>query len=411
MLTINLFNKIIFIEGEIMHRKDIVIVSACRTAIGAFGGTLASTPASMLGATVIKELVAKCHLTSADIDEVIMGNVLTAGMGQNPARQSTIGAGLSIEVPAFTINQVCGSGLKSIQLAAQAIMCGDADVIIAGGQENMSMSPHVLLNSRNGQKLGDWNLKDTLINDGLFDAYNQYHMGNTAENIAEQFQISREEQDAFAFASQQKYKVALSENRFAEEIVPVTVKRGKKDPIIFTKDEHPKPDTTLEQLTKLRAAFKTEGSVTAGNASGINDGAAAVVLMSAEKARALNLTPMARIASYASAGVDPKIMGTGPVPATQKCLQKAGWNIADLDLIEANEAFAVQALYVNRTLGWDINKVNISGGAIALGHPIGCSGARILVTLIHNMIRNKAHKGLATLCIGGGMGTALAIEL
>ena len=394
-----------------MHHKDIVIVGACRTAIGAFGGMLAGTPASMLGATVIKELVAKCNLTSADIDEVIMGNVLTAGMGQNPTRQASIGAGLSIEVPAFTINQLCGSGLKSIQLAAQAIVCGDAEVVIAGGQENMSMAPHALLNSRNGQKLGNWDLKDTLISDGLFDVYNQYHMGNTAENIAEQFQISREDQDEFAFNSQQKYKIALLENRFAEEIVPVTVKRGKKHPIIFTKDEHPKPDTTLEQLAKLRAAFKADGTVTAGNASGINDGAAAVVLMSAKKAKALGLTPMARIVSYASVGVDPKIMGTGPVPATQKCLQKAGWNIADLDMIEANEAFAVQAIYVNRTLGWNVNKVNINGGAIALGHPIGCSGARILVTLIHNMIRNKANKGLATLCIGGGMGTALAVEL
>ncbi len=394
-----------------MHHKDIVIVAACRTAIGAFGGTLASTPASMLGATVIKELVTKCHLTSEDIDEVIMGNVLTAGMGQNPARQATLGAGLSIEVPALTINQLCGSGLKSIQLAAQAIMCGDADVIIVGGQENMSMAPHVLLNSRNGQKLGNWDLKDSMLTDGLFDAYNQYHMGNTAENIAEQFKISREEQDAFAFASQQKYQVALSENRFANEIVPVIVKRGKKDPIIFVKDEHPKPDATLEQLAKLRTAFKTDGTVTAGNASGINDGAAAVVLMSAEKAKALKLTPIARIVSYTSTGVDPRIMGTGPVSATQKCLRNAGWNIADLDLIEANEAFAVQAIYVNRTLGWDTNKVNINGGAIALGHPIGCSGARILVTLIHSMLRNKAHKGLATLCIGGGMGTALAIEI
>jgi acetyl-CoA C-acetyltransferase len=411
MLTINIFNKIFFVEGETMHRKDIVIVGACRTAVGAFGGTLANTPASMLGATVIKDLVAKCHLTSADIGEVIMGHILTAGMGQNPTRQAAIGAGLSIEVPAFTINQLCGSGRKAIQLAAQAIMCGDADVVIAGGQENMSMSPHVLLNSRNGQRLGNWELKDTLLQDGLFDAYNQYHMGNTAENIAEQFEVSREDQDIFAIASQQKYKVALSEDRFAKEIVPVTIKRGKKDPIIFAKDEHPKPDTTLEQLSKLRPAFKTDGTVTAGNASGINDGAAAVVVMSAEKAKALKLTPIARIVSYASAGVDPKIMGTGPIPATRKCLEKANWNIADLNLIEANEAFAAQAIYVNRTLGWDTSKVNISGGAIALGHPVGCSGARILVTLLHNMMRTKAHKGLATLCIGGGMGTALAVEL
>lgn len=407
----NLFNEILSIKGDVMHRKDIVIVAACRTAIGAFGGTLANTPASVLGATVIRNLVAKCNLTSTDINEVIMGQVLTAGMGQNPARQATLGAGLAIEVPAFTVNKVCGSGLKAIQLAAQAISCGDADVIIAGGQENMSMAPHVLLNSRNGQKLGNWDLKDTVLTDGLFDSYNHYHMGHTAENIAEQFNISREEQDAFAFASQQKYKVALSEDRFAKEITPITIKQGKKDPIIFTQDEHPKPGTTLEKLMQLRPAFKMDGTVTAGNASGINDGAAAVVLMSAEKAKSLDLKPMARIVAYASAGVDPKVMGIGPVLATQKCLQKANWDITDLDLIEANEAFAVQAIYVNRTLGWDLNKVNINGGAIALGHPIGGSGARILVTLIHSMMRNEAQNGLATLCIGGGMGTALAVEL
>lgn len=394
-----------------MHHKDVVIVAACRTAIGAFGGTLASTPASLLGATVIKNLVAKCNLKDTDIDEVIMGQVLTAGMGQNTARQAALGAGLPIEVPAFAINKLCGSGLKAVQLAAQAIVCGDADVIIAGGQENMSMAPHVLMDSRNGQKIGNWELKDTMLTDGLFDSYNHYHMGNTAENIAVQFEVSREDQDAFALASQQKYKAALSANNFAQEITPVVVKQGKKEPIIFNQDEHPKPNVTLEKLMQLKPAFKTNGTVTAGNASGINDGAAAVVLMSAKKAKALNLTPMARIVSYASAGVDPKVMGVGPILATQKCLQKANLSIDDLDLIEANEAFAVQAIHVNRTLGWDLNKVNISGGAIALGHPIGCSGARVLVTLIHNMIRNQAQRGLATLCIGGGMGTALIVEL
>ncbi|PID46188.1 MAG: acetyl-CoA C-acyltransferase [Proteobacteria bacterium] len=389
---------------------DVVIVAASRTAIGNFGGTLAGVPAQQLGAKVVADLLAKTGVDGGSVDEVILGQVLTAGSGQNPARQSVIAAGLPESVPAMTINKVCGSGLKSVQLAYQAIKCGDADIVIAGGQENMSASPHVLPNSRNGQKMMDWKMKDTMIQDGLWDVFNDYHMGVTAENIAEQYNISRDTQDAFAAASQQKAEAALNADKFDDEIVPVEIPQRRGDPIVFAKDEFPRAGTTAEGLGKLRPAFAREGTVTAGNASGINDGAAAVMVMSASKAKALGLTPMAKIVSYAATGVDPKIMGTGPISASQKCLAKAGWEVADLDLVEANEAFAAQALSVNMDMGWDADKVNVNGGAIALGHPIGASGARILVSLLHEMQRREAKKGLATLCIGGGMGIAMAVE-
>jgi acetyl-CoA C-acetyltransferase len=390
--------------------ENVVIVAAGRTPVGNFNGTLADLPANTLGAKVIAGLLQRAGLNPDQVDEVILGQVLTAGAGQNPARQAVIEAGLPIGVPAMTINKVCGSGLKAVHLAAQAIRCGDADVIIAGGQENMSASPHVLPKSRQGVKLGDWNLVDTMMCDGLSDAFKKYAMGITAENIAEQFGIDRAEQDAFSASSQQKAEAAQKAGYFDKEIIPVEIPQRKGDPLVFKSDEFPRHGTTAESLGKLRPAFKKDGTVTAGNASGINDGAAAVIVMSESKAKALGLPILARIVAYASAGVDPSIMGTGPIPATQKCLEKAGWTVADLDLIEANEAFAAQAISVNRGLGWDLSKVNVNGGAIAIGHPIGASGARVLVSLIHEMIRRDVHKGLATLCIGGGQGVALAIE-
>ncbi|MDH3636710.1 MAG: acetyl-CoA C-acetyltransferase [Gammaproteobacteria bacterium] len=388
----------------------VVIVDAVRTPIGAFGGALASLPASQMGAAVIKALLERNRLAVEQVDEVILGQVLTAGVGQNPARQASIEAGLPQECPAMTINKVCGSGLKAVHLAAQAIQCRDADVIIAGGQENMSASPHVLPKSRDGQRMGDWQLRDSMIVDGLWDAFNDYHMGVTAENIAKKYQFSRNDQDAFAAASQQKAEQAQNDGIFAAEIVAVEIPQRRGDPVVFDRDEYPKAGTTAEGLAKLRPAFDREGTVTAGNASGINDGAAALLVMSADKAAELGLEPLATIASYSSAGVDPAIMGTGPIPATLKCLEKAGWSVGDLDLIESNEAFAAQSMSVNTDLGWDTDKVNISGGAIALGHPIGASGARVLVTLLHGMKRTDAKRGLATLCIGGGQGVALAVE-
>jgi len=390
--------------------ENIVIVAAARTAIANFNGSLANVSATKLGASVIANLLQRTSLQPDQVDEVILGQVLTAGVGQNPARQATIEAGLPVSVPAMTINKVCGSGLKAVHLAAQAIRCQDAEIIIAGGQENMNLAPHILPKSRLGQRMGDWTMPDSMIVDGLWDIFNDYHMGCTAENIADQYQISREEQDTFAATSQQKTEAAQKAGYFDEEIVPIEMPQRKGDPIVFKVDEFPRHGTTAETLAKLRPAFKKEGSVTAGNASGLNDGAAAVMVMTERRAKALGLTPMARIVSYANAGVDPKIMGTGPIPATRKCLEKAGWTAHDLDLIEANEAFAAQAISVNRELGWDLSKVNVNGGAIALGHPIGASGARILVSLLHEMVRRDAHKGLATLCIGGGQGVALAVE-
>lgn len=390
--------------------NEVAIVAACRTAIGNFGGSLSSLTADKLGSTVIKALIEQTGISPEKVDEVILGQVLTAGVGQNPARQASINGGLPITTPAMTINKVCGSGLKATHLAAQAIALGDANVMIAGGQESMSQAPHVLPNSRNGVKMGDWKAIDTMISEGLTDAFAGYHMGITAENIAEKYGITREEQDEFAAASQQKAEAAQKANRFDDEIVPVEIPQRKKDPIIFDKDEFPRHGTTAESLGKLRPAFKKDGTVTAGNASGVNDGAAAVMMMSVDMANELGLKPLATIKAYASAGVDPSIMGTGPVPAVKRCLSKAGWTVDDLDLIEANEAFATQAISVNRELEWDLSKVNVNGGAIALGHPIGASGARVLVSLIHEMIKRDAKKGLATLCIGGGMGVAVALE-
>jgi len=389
--------------------QDVVIVAAGRTAIGSFGGSLAGVAPHLMGATVIKGLLEKSGVAAEQIDEVILGQVLTAGCGQNPARQASIHAGLPETTPAMTINKVCGSGLKALHLATQAIRCGDAEMIIAGGQENMSQSPHILPNSRNGQRMGDWKAQDTMIVDGLWDAFNDYHMGITTENIVEKFNISREDQDSFAAASQAKASKAVKEGRFKDEIIPVTIPQRKGDPVIFDTDEGPR-EVTVEKLASMRPAFKKDGTVTAGNASTINDGAAAVLVCSAKKAEELGLTVLARIKAYSSAGVDPKIMGTGPVPATQLCLKKAGWDINELDLVEANEAFAAQALSVNRQLGWDTDKVNVNGGAISLGHPIGASGCRVLVSLVHEMNKRDAKKGLATLCIGGGQGVALAIE-
>lgn len=390
--------------------KDAVIVAAGRTAIGSFGGSLASLSAVDLGTAVIKGLLAKHQIPADQINEVIMGQVLTAGCGQNPARQATIKAGLPHGTPAMTINKVCGSGLKAVQLAAQSIMLGEADMIVAGGQESMSQAPHVLPNSRNGQRMGNWNMIDTMITDGLWDAFNDYHMGITAENIAEKYGITRDAQDAFAVTSQQKAQAAIENQRFVDEIIPVSIPQRKGDPLVFDTDENPRANTTLESVAKMRPAFKKDGSVTAANASSLNDGAAAVIVCSAEKAAELGLPVLARITAQAHAGVDPSIMGTGPIPASQACLKKAGWTASDLDLIEANEAFAVQALSVNQDMQWDSDKVNVNGGAIALGHPIGASGCRVLVTLIHEMIKRDANKGLATLCIGGGMGVALAVE-
>ncbi|NVF15562.1 MULTISPECIES: acetyl-CoA C-acetyltransferase [Halomonadaceae] len=389
--------------------KEVVIVAARRTAVGAFGGSLAGIPASDLGALVIKDILSSTGVAPDQVDEVLLGQVLTAGVGQNPARQASIKGGLPASVPAMTINKVCGSGLKAIHLATQAIRCGDADLILAGGQENMSASPHVLPNSRNGQRMGDWKAIDTMVHDGLWDAFNDYHMGITAENLAEKYGITREEMDKFAAQSQQNAANAIKEGKFKSQIVPVEIPQRKGDPIVFDTDENPR-EVTVEKLASMKPAFKKDGTVTAGNASSLNDGAAVVMICSAEKAKELGLEPLARIAAYANAAVDPAIMGIGPAPATRRCLEKAGWSLDDLDLAEANEAFAAQALSVNKELGWDVSKVNVNGGAIALGHPIGASGCRVLVSLLHEMIARDAKKGLATLCIGGGQGVALAIE-
>lgn len=389
--------------------EDVVIVAAGRTAVGKFGGALAKIPAAELGAHVIRNLLTRSGITADMIDEVILGQVLTAGCGQNTARQAAIRGGLPDMVPAFTINKVCGSGLKATHLAAQAIKCGDARIIIAGGQENMSASPHVLNNSRDGFRMGDAKLVDTMIVDGLWDVYNQYHMGTTAENIAQKFGISRQEQDEFALASQHKAEAAQKAGKFRDEIIPLEIP-GKKGALTVDSDEYIKLGSTFESLASLRPAFSKEGTVTAGNASGINDGAAAVILMAASRAQELGLKPLARIKAYSSAGVDPALMGMGPVPAAHLCLKKAGWTHHDVDLMEINEAFAAQAIAVNREMGWNASKINVNGGAIAIGHPIGASGCRILVTLLHEMIRRDARRGLASLCIGGGMGVALAIE-
>ncbi len=390
--------------------EDIVIVSATRTAVGKFGGTLAKTPATELGAAVIKDLLTRTGLGVDQIGEVIMGQVLAAGAGQNPARQALIKSGVTKETPALTINAVCGSGLKAVMLAAQAVAYGDSEIVIAGGQENMSASPHVLLGSRDGQRMGDWKMIDSMIVDGLWDVYNQYHMGITAENVAKQYGISRDMQDALALASQLKAAAAQDGGKFKDEIVPFSIAQKKGDPLIFAADEFINRKSNAEVLAGLRPAFDKAGGVTAGNASGINDGAAAVMVMTAKKAAALGLKPLGRIASFATSGVDPALMGMGPVPASQKALARAGWKAADLDLLEINEAFAAQACAVNQQMGWDTSKVNVNGGAIAIGHPIGASGCRILVTLLHEMQRRDAKKGIASLCIGGGMGVALTIE-
>lgn len=387
---------------------DIVITSAVRTAIGAFAGGLSTVPADELGAIVITEVLSRANLSGDDVSEVVFGQVLTAGSGQNPARQAAIKAGIPAARTAVTVNQVCGSGLRTIAMGCQAIQAGDSDIVVAGGQENMSLSTHCA-HMRNGTKMGDMKFIDTMIKDGLWDAFHGYHMGITAENVAEKWKVTREAQDSFAAASQQKAEAAQQAGKFKDEIVPVTVKGRRGDTIIDT-DEHPKHGTTAESLAKLRPAFSKEGSVTAGNASGLNDGAAAVTLMSSDNAAKRGITPLARVASWATVGVDPAVMGSGPIPASQAALEKAGWTVADLDLIEANEAFAAQACAVNNELGWNPGIVNVNGGAIALGHPIGASGTRIMVTLLHEMIRRDAKKGLATLCIGGGMGIAMCVE-
>ena len=390
--------------------NDIAILAATRTAIGSFQGTLSGLPAHALGAALIRGILEKTGIAPAEIDEVVLGQILTAGSGQNPARQAAIAAGLPHAVPALSLNKVCGSGLKAVHLAAQAIALGDADLVLAGGQESMSLAPYVLPKARTGLRLGHAQLEDSLIRDGLWDAFNDYHMGITAENLAERYGITRAQQDAFAADSQRKAAEAIAAGRFQDEITPISIPQRKGDPVLFDTDEQPRAGTTADALAKLRPAFKKDGTVTAGNASTINDGAAVLLLASAQKAEALGLPVLAWIRGYASAGVDPAVMGIGPVPATQKTLNKAGWRIGDLDLIEANEAFAAQALAVNQELGWDTARVNVNGGAIALGHPIGASGARILVTLVHELIRRDARKGLATLCIGGGQGVAIAIE-
>jgi acetyl-CoA C-acetyltransferase len=390
--------------------EDIVIVAAARTAVGKFGGSLAKIPAPELGAAVLKELLVRAKLSPEQVNEVIMGQVLAAGSGQNPARQSVIKGGLSQGTPGLTINAVCGSGLKAVMLAAQAVAYGDSEIVIAGGQENMSAAPHVLLGSRDGQRMGDWKMTDSMITDGLWDVYNQYHMGITAENVAKKHGITREQQDAFALASQQKAVAAQEAGKFKDEIVPFTIPQKKGDPIVFANDEFINKKTTAEALAGLRPAFDKAGGVTAGNASGINDGAAGVVVMTAKKAAALGLTPLGRIASFATVGLDPAIMGMGPSPASRKALERAGWKASDLDLLEINEAFAAQACAVNADMGWDTSKINVNGGAIAIGHPIGASGCRILVTLLHEMGKRNAKKGIASLCIGGGMGVALTIE-
>jgi len=389
---------------------DIVVAAAVRTAIGKFGGSLAKVSAPELGATVIRALLARGNVKPEQISEVILGQVLTAGSGQNPARQALIKSGLPNSIPAMTINKVCGSGLKAVMLAAQAVRCGDADIVIAGGQENMSASPHVLLGSRDGFRMGDAKLVDSMIVDGLWDVYNQYHMGTTAENVAKKFDISRGTQDEFAVASQNKAEAAQKAGKFKDEITPVMIPQRKGDPVAFAADEFIKAGTTLESISGLKPAFAKDGSVTAANASGLNDGAAAVLVMTAERAKQLGLKPLATIKAFASSGVDPAIMGMGPVPASRRALEKAGWKPADLDLMEINEAFAAQACAVNKEMGWDTSKINVNGGAIALGHPIGASGCRVLVTLLHEMARRDAKKGLASLCIGGGMGVALAVE-
>ena len=388
---------------------DVVIVAAGRTAVGKFGGSLAKIPASELGAHVIKGLLAQTGIDPNLIGEAILGQVLTAAVGQNAARQAVIKAGLPSAIPAFTINKVCGSGLKATHLAAQAIKCGDANIIIAGGQENMSASPHAMNGSRDGFRMGDFKMIDTMIVDGLWDVYNQYHMGITAENVAKKYEVTRAEQDEFALQSQLKAEAAHKAGKFKDEILPLEI-ANKKGTVVFDSDEYIKPGSTLESLAGLRPAFAKDGTVTAGNASGLNDGAAAVIMMSASQAKELGLKPLARIKAYASSGLDPAVMGMGPVSASRLCLKKAGWTHEELDLMEINEAFAAQAIAVNKEMGWDTSKINVNGGAIAIGHPIGASGARILVTLIHEMIRRDAKKGLAALCIGGGMGVALAIE-
>ncbi len=390
--------------------QDIVIVSAARTAVGKFGGTLAKTPAPELGAIVIKALLERSGVPADLIGEVIMGQVLAAGQGQNPARQTVLKSGLNQSIPGLTINAVCGSGLKAVMLAAQSVAYGDSEIVIAGGQENMSASPHVLMGSRDGQRMGDWKMIDSMIVDGLWDVYNQYHMGITAENVAKKFGITREMQDALALASQQKAAAAQDAGKFKDEIVPVSIAQKKGDPIVFSADEFLNRKSNAEVLAGLRPAFDKAGGVTAGNASGINDGAAAVMVMTAAKAAALGLTPLGRIASFATTGLDPAQMGMGPVSASRKALERAGWKPQDLDLLEINEAFAAQACAVNNEMGWDTSKVNVNGGAIAIGHPIGASGCRILVTLLHEMQRRDAKKGIASLCIGGGMGVALTIE-
>jgi acetyl-CoA C-acetyltransferase len=389
---------------------DIVIVSAARTAVGKFGGTLAKTPAPELGAVVIKALLERSGVAADQVNEVFLGQVLQAGAGQNPARQSVIKSGLPQSVPAMTVNAVCGSGLKAVMLAAQSIRDGDTEIVIAGGQENMSLAPHVLAGSREGQRMGDWKLVDSMIVDGLFDVYNKYHMGITAENVAKKYDVSREKQDALALASQQKAAAAQEAGRFKDELVPFSSAQKKGDPVVFTADEFINKKTSAEALAGLRPAFDKAGSVTAGNASGINDGAAGVVVMTSKRAEQLGLTPLGRIASYATVALDPAYMGMGPVPASQKALQRAGWKPQDLDLLEINEAFAAQACAVNNEMGWDTSKVNVNGGAISIGHPIGASGCRILVTLLHEMRRRGARKGLASLCIGGGMGVAMTVE-
>ncbi|MDW5378703.1 acetyl-CoA C-acetyltransferase [Halomonas sp. HP20-15] len=390
--------------------QDVVIVAARRTAIGTFGGSLAGIPATELGVKVIQDILANTGVAPEQVDEVLLGQVLTAGCGQNPARQTSIRAGLPEGVPAMTINKVCGSGLKALHLATQAIRCGDAELILAGGQENMSLAPHLLPHSRIGQRMGDWKAIDSMVHDGLWDAFNDYHMGITAENLAEKYGITREQMDEFAAQSQQNASAAIESGRFDSQIVPIEIPQRKGDPVSFATDEGPRAGITAEKLGTMKPAFKKDGRVTAGNASSINDGAAVAMICSADKARELGLEPLAHIKAYANAGVDPAIMGLGPAPATRRCLEKAGWSIDDLDLVEANEAFAAQAMAVNKELGWDVSKINVNGGAIALGHPIGASGCRVLVSLLHEMIARDAKKGLATLCIGGGQGVALAIE-
>jgi acetyl-CoA C-acetyltransferase len=390
--------------------QDVVIVAATRTAVGSFQGTLASTSAVELGSVVIRALLEKAGIEGALVDEVILGQVLTAGCGQNPARQAALKAGLPHSVTAMTVNKLCGSGLKTVSLAAQAIRCGDAEVVIAGGMENMSLAPYTLAKARTGLRMGHAQLADSLLQDGLLDAFNDYHMGITAENLVERYSLTREQQDAYALRSQQRAAAALEAGRFVDEITPVSIPQRKGEPLLFAVDEQPRGNTTADSLAKLSPAFKKDGSVTAGNASAINDGAAAVLLMSASKARELGVPVLATIKAYASAGVDPAVMGIGPVPASEKCLAKAGWALEEVELIEANEAFAAQSLAVGKALGWNIAKVNVNGGAIALGHPIGASGCRVLVTLLHEMLKRDAKKGLAALCIGGGLGVALAVE-